>query len=160
MPIRPLTFRIVPRLRVSSGRAVGFLEGDEQLDAGPRFDELEQKQEWLVRSRMELWVDGHNGPDEYFHGYPNNPRYDRCFAFKWKEKRVGQRFYGFLCNPQPITNRGFRLCVLTIYAPKTEFETDSAELDRVNQWRANWRSKEAIRILYPEFEREDQKWKN
>lgn len=157
---KPLSLRMVPGLRVSSGRAVGFLEEEEQLDAGVVFDELETKQEMLVRSRMELWVDGHNGPDEYFHGYPNNPKYDQCFTFKWKAKRVRQRFYGFLCNPQSNTNRGFRLCVLIIHATKAEFETDLAELDRVNQWRANWRAKEAIRAIYPEFERDIHKWKN
>lgn len=140
-----------PGIMPSGGRAIGFLEGDPQLDAGVVFDELEERLARTVRSRMDHWIAGNHKPAWWFHGFPNNPVYDQCFVFKWTHNRDGHRLYGFLCNPQPETNPRFRLCVLSIHATKNEDETDQAELDRVNQWRTNLRSREAIGCIYPEY---------
>lgn len=57
-----LTFRLVPQVRQNDRRAVGFLEGHNELNAGPIFDGLGEKQKNFIRVSMDLWVDGANGP--------------------------------------------------------------------------------------------------
>jgi hypothetical protein len=160
MPPPELEFRLVPGVIPSAGRGAGFLEGDEELNAGAVFAGLQEKAQRTVKSRMDYWVAGFNSPIHWFHGFPNDPDHDQCFVFKWDEKRVGQRLYGFLCNPLPLSNRGFRLCVLCIHVTKTEKDTDLAILDRVNDWKNNLATAEAIAKIYPERGRGGPKWKN
>jgi hypothetical protein len=107
---------------------------------------------------MDHWLSGgiHN---LYFHGWPDEPKYKECFVFKWDEEKVGQRLYGFLCNPTPKSDPGFRTCVLVLHATKHEHETDSANLDRVNRWREDLRTDLAIKSIYPEYGGKD-KWRH
>ena len=159
-PMSPtvLTFRSVPRIVQSTGRGVGFLEGDQQLNAGRVFDGLAEGVRRLVLARMDHWLAGHNQPTTWFHGFDLDQRY--CFVFKWKQKRLGHRIYGFLCNPRPKSNPAFRLCVLCIHATKKEFETDQSELERVNRWRTSALTKLAIGGSYPEHLGGGAKWRN
>jgi hypothetical protein len=160
MTPRTLTFRLAPGITQSTGRSIGFLEGVDELDAGEVFDELPEKVEMTVRSRMEHWISGNNQPGAWFHGFPNDPDHKECFVFKWNEKRQGNRFYGFVCNPWPETNPRFQLCVLNLHATKNEFETDLAELNRVNDWRTSFGARQAIGYTYPEYRKVRHQWKN
>lgn len=160
MPPKSLTFRLVPGVTPSTGRAIGFLEGDAQLDAGETFDSLSEKARQTLMSRMDWWVAGNDLPSEWFHGFPNSRYYKDCFTFKWKEKRVGNRLYAFLCHPRTKSDRSFQLCALCIHAIKTEFETEQSELDRVNQWHHNGGTREAITTHYPEYGEERNRWRN
>ena len=134
-------------------------EGNGEMNAGEVFDALEGTVRRLVRTRMDYWLDGNNTPPRYFHGWTELPDYKQCFVFKWEEERVGQRLYGFLCNPKPISDPGFRVCVLIYFATKHEAETDFVHLDRINRWRQDSRTRVAIKAIYPEHGEQDQ-WTN
>jgi hypothetical protein len=151
MPSTVLTFRLVPRLAVSSIRAVGFLAGHSELNAWPVFDGLGDKRPFLAN--LGHWVAGNNSPTTRFHGFPNDADHKQCFVLKHKN----DRFYAFLCNPLPNTNPGFRLCALCIYATKNERQTDTAELDRAEQWRNNIGAKKAIALVFPDKEEKKKK---
>jgi hypothetical protein len=150
-----LTFRLASGLQFTAKRALGFLEGHLELDAGIVFDALTRTEKRSFNARLDYWLSG-GVHDKYFHGFPNSPKYGKCFVFKYQK----YRFYGFICNPKPISDPGFQLCVLILYALKKEWETDTAELDRVNQWRANDATREAIAKIFPEFRDRTKKWKN
>ena len=140
-----LSLRLIPDLSSPDRRAVGFLEGHPELDAGGEFDGLRSKDKDSLRSHMDRWCDGHLGPKKWFHNFDKS-QYRECMVFKLNDRR----FYGFKCHPLPISDNAFLLCVLTIHAYKREWETDDAELDRVNQWRTNRGATSAIAQVYPE----------
>ena len=125
-------------LKPSDRRGIVFLvrEGDGDLNAAETFGVLEQKQKRAVFDRFDLWVDG-DIKDNYFHGWPNIPKYKQCFVFKWKHKKRNHRLYGFLYHPQPKTRPRFQLCVLISHATKNTWETDPSELDSANELRCN-----------------------
>jgi hypothetical protein len=148
MPPGVLTFQLLLGLSSPDRRAVGLLEGDQQLNATNKFDELRSKDRDTLRSRMDRWCDGQPGPTKYFHGW-NEEEHRECMVFKLNDNR----FYGFKCHPLPLSSPSFMLCVLNIHAYKRERETDDAELDRVNQWRTNPRTRSAIAQVYSEYGR-------
>src|SRR6266851_696319 len=127
-----LTFSFVSLLPIGPRRAIGFLENesDPDFDAKATFGGLSQKSERLLRSRFGYWLEGGPPNDRWFHGW-NDAKYKHCFVFKWDEKRVHHRIYGFLCNPI-IEMPRFQVCVLIFHDAKTEWETDYSILDRVN----------------------------
>ena len=127
----------VAGLRPSTRRAVAFLccESNDEIDAEPVFNRLEPKREREVRNRFDHWIDGGTNK-RWFHGF-DNLEYRGCFAFKWKDKNQHHRFYGFLHHPLPARNAAFQVCVLASHATKNTWETDLAELDDVNRWRAD-----------------------
>jgi hypothetical protein len=120
------SFQIVPidGLAPSSRRGICFLVGLKQLDAAEVFDGLPETPEWTLRSRFDHWVSGQKGNSNWYHGFTG--RYKKCFVFKYNHRNVGQRLYGFLCHPQPITRPAFELCVLHTHDAKTEWETDES----------------------------------
>ena len=135
----------VAGLKPSNRRAIAFLvsRDDGRTSAQDAFNRLAAKKARDVRSRFDFWIDfGIN--DDYFHGWPNHPKYKGCWVFKWKDNRQRHRLYGFLVNPLPLGNASFQLCVLVLHATKNERETDTAELDRINALRADPRVKAAI----------------
>ena len=136
-------------------RAVGFLEGEGWLDAGRTFDDLSGTQEQDIRNRVDHWLGG-RVHDQYHHGFSNDPRHHECYVFKHQSLRL----YGFLCNPRPTTDRGFRLCVLTEAATKYQWNTESSILDHAMQMLADLRAIEAISNTYPEYGKEHTPWKN
>jgi hypothetical protein len=155
MSTRTLALRLVPGLQVARGRAVGFLEGHPELDAGSAFDEFEKGDERAMRANMEHWVAGNNQPTTKFHGFPNDLDHKHCFVFKHHEHRL----YGFLCHPRPKADPRFQLCALCIYAAKHRLSTDDHELRRVEEWMTIEGAVGAIRGLYPEYRGEGAKWK-
>jgi len=145
----------VPRLQSGRGRAIGFLEGHGELTAGAAFDGFGTADERAMRSNMEVWVAGNNGPTTKFHGFPNDADHPHGFVLKHREHRL----YGFLCHPRPKSSPSFQLCVLCIYAEKWGRYTDKAELDRVEEWLLISATVQAIGRLYPEYLGEGVKWK-
>ena len=124
-----VTFRLVEGVPSSAGRAIGFLEGAGELDASVEFSKLPANRSMYLLSSMSEWIGGINHPKTRFHGWPNDEECQMCFVFKVKEKRLGRRFYGFLCNPF-AGNPKFQVCVLCVHALKKEQETDRSELLR------------------------------
>jgi len=160
-----LKFDLVPEVRCSSHRAIGFLHGDPELNAHDTFTALNEPERRYLLSSMGEWIDGQNRPATRFHGFPNHPDCSMCFVFKAREKRQGHRFYAYLCHPLRNSNPRFQLCVLCIHALKNQWETDQAELARVKAWYADDAAKVAIRAQYPDEGKNEQKgrqkqWKN
>lgn len=119
-------FTVVPQLRNSTKRSIGFLECDEDpdLDARPVFEALKPSKDRLVRSRFDSWIDKIRN-DNWYHGWPNDAEVKECWSFRWEDRgHKHHRLYGYLYNPQPNTNPGFQVCVLTYHDVKNTWETD------------------------------------
>ena len=129
MPI--LTFR-TPNGFHFSRRAIGFLEGEDWLDAGKVFDSLVEAGEMDMQNRVDHWLSG-GIHDKYHHGFPNDPTHKECYVFKLQSLRL----YGFLCNPKPELDKGFRLCVLTESVQKHQWNTEPSILDRAMEMLAD-----------------------
>lgn len=119
----PAPYVVVPvsGLRKSEMRAIAFLICNDGPDVNgvTAFQKLSKKREKELRTRFDYWIDGKR-QDNYFHGWPNEPNNKECFVFKWKEKNIKHRLYGFLFNPKPIHNPSFRVCVLVSHGTKEE----------------------------------------
>lgn len=153
MPI--ITFNLAPGVRITERRGIGFLHKDDgEFNAITRFLSLKSSKARFVKSIMDHWVDGNDTPRWWFHGF-DEERFKRFFVFKWDEKRVGQRLYGFKCHPKKL-ERGFQLCVLVFYDFKTD-RMDYALLRRINQILDNLEEVPAICAMYPEY-KGGQKW--
>ena len=120
-------------IRVSARRAVVFLECGDELNASKMFAKLPEKRDRELRSHFDYWIDGGIN-DAWFHGWPNHERYKHCFSFRWRERNVRHRIYGFLCHPKNDDPR-FQLCVLISHARKTTEDTDLKILDTINRLR-------------------------
>lgn len=122
----------VDQLKKSTKRAVVFLLGEEDFNGRTVFDNLPLGIERDLRNRFDYWID--NGiNDKYFHGWPNLENYKLCFSFRWRDGKIRNRLYGFLCNPKAL-EPSFRMCVLVYHASKTD-ETDFTILDKLNMLR-------------------------
>lgn len=148
MPPPQISFRLVPDVRPSSGRAVGMLEGDDDLCASV-LTSLPEKAAKYQRFSMERWTGGFDAPTERFH------KFDGTDYFVFKDVARKHRFYGFLYHPLPKTNARFLLCVLTTYAKKKEDRTDPAELKRVKAWMDAPGTQNAIKCIYQDVDDED-----
>src|SRR5258708_3843455 len=148
-----LTFAPMPGVLPSTARAVGILQGHGELNIHYGLSRLKEKELDDLKSRMDHWIAGNDGPAKYFHGFPSRTKHKRCFVFK----KGTHRFYGFLYHPQPKTNPRFHICVLVIYATKKEWETDEAELDRANQWLNNPNASIAIGEVFSD-EKRGKRW--
>lgn len=120
-------------------RGVAFLiSSDENVTAKSVFDSLNVNSERILLAWFDAWVDGLKN-DKRYHGWTQSQfsgRYTNCFVFKYREKRLEQRFYGFLCNPKnKPSDRGFQLCVLIVHASKNQWETDENDLRIVERIR-------------------------
>ena len=134
-------------------RGIGFLGGDAWLNAEAVFQGLSGTTEEDIRNRIDHWLGG-GVKDKYHHGFPNDPHHDQCYVFKHKSLR----FYGFLCNPRPESDKGFRLCVLTEAVYKHQWETETAILNRAMRLLAEREARKAIAVAYPEYG-EAKSWK-
>ncbi len=156
MPSQAYVLTLAQGQHVSTQRAIGLLEqrrGDS-LDAKSTFDSLSGKHERTVRTRFDHWLEGAPPHDKYHHGWPNSKEYKQCYVFKWDEKKLHHRLYGDLCNPKPITNRAFQLCVLVFHDVKVEWETNYSILDRINILRQSQDVQMAVYAVYGEYRRE------
>jgi hypothetical protein len=151
-----IRFRPMSDLRRSDRRAIGFLEGDPELNAADSFDGLTEKRQQFLRTSMDEWISGKNEPATRFHGRPNDSEYSMCFVFKARENRLQLRFHGFLSNPLPLTKPSFQLCTLCVFDLKNENATDQNELKKVRKWSEEADALEAIRTEFPDLTK-DQK---
>ena len=118
--------------KTSTSRAIVFLTCNGECNGKAAFDKLVQARDREVRNRFDHWIDGNPFP-QYYHGW-DNPKYRHCFCFRWKNKRIHQRLYGFVCNPKRHDQR-FQLCVLVFHTAKTTEDTDFTILDKINRLR-------------------------
>ena len=133
-------------LQQSARRGIAFLESatDGSIDSKQAFDGLNEKSKRDMRGRFDLWLSG-DRCDKYFHGWPNDKDRKECFVFK----RQRDRFYGLLCNPRPVTDPRFQVCVLVSHAQKNTEHTDPSELNVVNALRAKLEVIAAVKKAYP-----------
>ena len=159
----PPVYVVVPvtGLRKSERRAVAFLTCDEDpdVDGMAAFRKLNEKRERELRTRFDYWIDGKR-QDDYFHGWPNEPSNKECFVFKWKEKKVRHRLYGFLFNPKPVNNPSFRLCVLVSHGTKEEWRTDPHHKALTNKMRTKQAVIDAIKLVFPDLKAGEKPWLN
>jgi hypothetical protein len=146
----------VPEFGCDGKRGLGFLvsSSDKLIDAKAAYFALTGKRRDELRSRFDYWLGG-GVYDDYFHGWPNEPAYKRCFCFRWKEVKLRYRMYGFLCHPRPKTQPEYEVCILFGHVPKTTWETDPSYKDKANSLRLNTEVIKAVKKAFPE--REDKK---
>ena len=121
-------------------RGVGFLtaKNSKDINAKSIFDGLVDKKQRYMLSSFDSWIGGQNIIRRY-HGWDKSEfggKYIKCYVFKLKDNRVGQRFYGFLCNPIP-DKPYYELCVLISRVIKKEHETDATALAHIEYLRIN-----------------------
>jgi len=151
-----IKFRLVKGVKRTASRAIGFLGGDDRLDASAEFGKLKESRRRLILDSMDAWTNGTPDISTRFHGWPNDDECWMCYVFKAREGNVGHRFYGYLCNPLPDA-RGFRVCVICTHARKTERASDRAELLFVKSWSQSGEALAAIRAgLFDKTEMETQ----
>ena len=137
MPAKKYTVTLATNLPAFRVRAVCFLEcaGDDGINGRKAFLALASKKERELRTRFDHWVEGLDVGSrvetykKWFHGWPNHPKYKKCYVFKWKERRLNHRLYGFLINPTPVVRPRLQLCILAYHTTKTERETEEYYLD-------------------------------
>ncbi len=156
---------IIDGLRQSARRGVALLacDDDEDINAATVFlamlaDSSKVNRVRELRTRFDHWIEGVQAHDRWFHGFRSHPGYEDCFVFKWRDKKICQRLYGFLCHPLPIANQRFQLCVLTNHAKKAQWETDISELNKANTLRVDPRVWAAIKMEYPDHVPGAQVW--
>ena len=132
-------------------RGLAFLDCATRKDINAKavFDKLKAKIRQDVLNRFDYWLD-EGICDKYFHGFPNHPVYHQCLVFKWKQAGSYHRLYGFLSNPRPLTQRGFRSCVLVSHAQKNTANTDPSELAHAESLRLNLAVMTEVKKAYPE----------
>jgi hypothetical protein len=151
----------IPGLRRSESRAIAFLscDGDPQIDAKAAFDNLSEKRTRELMTRFDYWIDGKR-QDDYFHGWPNEPSNKECFVFKWKDKKVRHRLYGFLVNPKPKHNHSFRVCILVSHDTKGEWETDPQHKALANAMKTKQAVVNAVQLQFPDLKAGNKSWLN
>lgn len=132
-------------------RGVVFLRSDTNPDvnAEAAFNALNQREQNRMRHKFDWWMQGNNGPVQWFHGFDDQAR-ELCFVFKRKKGHTHYRYYGFLINPQPRTDPGYRVCVLTNHGQKNTEATDPAETNFANELRINFDVIAAVKRSFPE----------
>lgn len=140
----------IPGLK-ETDKGLAFLECAKRkdIDAMDVFDKLKGKKREDVLNRFDHWLDGFHF-NKYFHGFPNHPTYHECWVFKWKQAKVHHRLYGFLTNPRPLTDRGFRACILVSHAQKNTEHTDPNELAHAESLRLNVSVLREVKKAFPE----------
>lgn len=143
MALLQLFVVFVPGVAHSEKRAVAFLRGDPELNAGPTFDATESKPLGKkIRHRMGLWIQFMPDTKGKFHGFKEyDSKYRDCFAFIDIMEKI--RYYGFRCHPKPNDPR-YELIVLTSCVDKKEDAANKAELDRVLMWKSSMATKLAL----------------
>jgi len=153
----PPRFKVEPiqELYPSPRRGLALLIDslDSGVDSKARYDGLDDAKRTLIRSRFDHWLQGNKYP-KYFHGW-DDPPYDACFVFKWKENDQHQRLYGFLIHPRPNTDKRFEVCVLVSHAQKNAEGTDPSELNGALALRNNVEVIKAVKLAYPEHKTGD-----
>src|ERR1700722_18575852 len=149
--------QLIPRLALSERRAVVFVTNDQltQLDAAEWFEMIDDPEyqpvttRRHVRDRFDHWI-GCNPPfPKYYHGW-DVPGRRMCFCFKWTEKNVMNRFYGFLWHPQSNTRPRFEVCALLSHAVKHVNETEQSHLNLAATMFADEKVRVALQMYFPD----------
>lgn len=145
----PCVVTFISGLPPNSRRGLAFLQldRDENLNAKSVFDGLPEKTRLDVLARFQHWMDGQVF-DDYHHGW-GSPDNRLCYVFKWKQKNVRQRMYGFLAHPKR-DNQQFMACILVSRTPKSQGETDPAHLALSNRLRQRT---DVIKAIADKFQR-------
>jgi hypothetical protein len=161
MSANPYVVQRVARQRTSQRRAVAFLKSstDRDIDVERTFSALPRERERELRERFDYWISG-GTKDKYFHGWPGHPDYKECFTFKWHERGICHRLYGFLSHPTPATDPRFEVCVLVSHATKTTWETDTRHLERAKRLSTHPLVAQAVRQEFPEHLTGARRWLN
>ncbi len=143
-------FQAVPGHAIGR-RSVGFLveDGNPALNAKAVFAGLKIDQERDVRKKFDYWL-AEGKHDGWFHGWRTDEDVKYCFTFKWAEKRLNHRFYGYLWNPQPKTNPRFHICVLMFHESKNDESTNRTILLRCMALRGYATVQLAINFVFPD----------
>lgn len=107
---------------VTQRRGILWAVGGRGLDAKQVFEGLAPNHEAFLRDSMKAWIDGAQDIATRFHGFPNDPSFKDGYVFKWREKRVQHRIYGFKMRPGLPTGN-FETCVLAMHSTKDTDET-------------------------------------
>lgn len=133
-------------------RGVAFLiSTDAKVTGKPSFDRLNINSERTLRTRFDAWRD-RKREKKWYHGWDQSEfqgKYTKCFVFKCKEKRSEHRFYGFLYNPK-VSDPGYQICVLVVHDLKGRWETDEANLRKVETIRTTFAVQKAINDYFKE----------
>lgn len=144
---------LIEGLKLSPNRGVVFLQAsDGSLNGIKVFKSLQESgQKKSVRDlqhRFDAWIDGlHN--KKMFHGW-DDPNYRNSFVFKWTDRNVMQRLYGFLENPQPRLRPRFQVCVLHTNDSKTQFNTETSHLKLSEALKVDPKVSQAIVKAFPD----------
>ena len=149
--------QLIPKLATSDRRSVVFVRSDDrkQLNAAAWFATIDnpfyepKRTRRDVRERFDYWIGGGAPYNKYFHGW-DNPKYRRCFCFKWTERNVMNRFYGFLCHPQPETRPRFELCALLSHDVKHTHATEESHLRMAADLCVESRVMAALQMYFPD----------
>lgn len=135
-----------------SYRSVAFLiTGNPKVTAHAEFKKLTLNKERAFRTRFDAWKDGHDTKNNWYHGWNQTEfsgKYTKCFVFE--HKGYGDRFYGFLCNPQKFNPR-YQLCVLVTYDRKTKHKTDETKLATTEFFRTDFVVRRTIETCFGEL---------
>ena len=144
------SIEFIDGLTPSDHRGVVFLKHDDgTLDAASVFDCLDDSPRRTVLTRFDHWIIGSKN-DRWFHGWPNEKKFSNCFTFKWKYRGVMNRFYGFLCHPQPNARPRYQLCTLHSHALKHNWNTDPSYLRLAENLKDDSSVVEAIETCFPD----------
>lgn len=130
-------------------RAIGFIEEATRndLDAKGVYKGLKHSVQHKLDTRFKQWLD-RVVYQKYFHGFDAD--YSSCFTFKWEERHIPQRLYGFICHPKPYTDAKFELCSLMYFDTKAD-KTNYTILGWINQLSGHPLVVAAIGQHYPEL---------
>ena len=151
--VEVFTVVLVPGLWCDGERGLGFLVSslDASIDAKKAYDGLNEKKKGDLRNRFDYWLGG-GKHDDYFHGWPSEPNYKKCFSFRWNDAKMRHRMYGFLYHPRPNTQPSYEVCILISHARKTTWETDPSYKVQANDLRTNTEVIKAVKKAFPEKE--------
>jgi hypothetical protein len=145
----------IPGLATYPRRGVAFLVGPRrELDARDVFAGLLKNPRRTLLSRFDYWASEAPPNKRWFHGWPNDKRYKQCFVFKYNDKDIDQRMYGFLCHPRPKTAPRFQLCAIHTHDTKTSWETDKTIQELSLELLGNNHVINAIKFAYPDTDDE------
>jgi hypothetical protein len=147
-----IKFRLYIGVRQQGRRRVGILKGQRELNTSDGIGSLTAKERRDLSVRIQHWIDGANSPKKYFHNFPSDSICPVCFVFKVGKRH---RFYGYLCNPLPRTDRALQVCVLCSHAIKDEWETDPAEKKLVKRWSESSEAKAALALEFDDTPKEE-----
>lgn len=136
----------------SERKGVGVLifPANRHVTAQAGYEGLGDKQRWVLKA-IDWWVSGAPLPKSRGHDWDKTQyggKYTHCFVFKTSDD---DRFYGFLCHPKQRDHPRYEFCVLVVYVPKHQWETDETTLHITNSMRDDLSVRQALVALFPDL---------